>query len=406
MLYLNNIIHGIIIILFTINLAINLKELLEFYNSKFIAINSPFKSDAPRYENLYRAYCENNFQIINNLKLKPTIIIGFTIFSLLLIIFYGGMSIFNIEIINKIMGVKQLNGEIKLLFYKKHFNKLSSTNEYNIINSLRIYIGILFIYYLASIISTYTEYNKTEKLKNNYTNNIDEIVKNNIKCELYNYLIYKEDYEQNTEILSKYIKRNENSINELTHEQKIIEIVKIIFTYEISTGSSFHHKNRELSLRNKNNKDNNDICAEVSDCFFSSLSNIKNNEIFSDYDILESRDIISELINYDQYIMEELQIKYLSIRDIIHSASAKITRRKDYDMIGYKFSLAVISLLAIYFSLSAIYFFVFFELTIVNMFWFKFPMTVDTYYSIPRSRYIDNFIYVVFASLFLSIIIL
>jgi len=404
----NNIIYGTIIFLFISNLAININELLDFFSSKFISINSPFKSEAPRYENLYRSYCENNFYIINNLKLKHIIIMGFTIFSLLFIIFWYNFisnSFLPLLYSDKI----SLNGEIRLLFYEKTFNKIKSVVSYETIYYLQIYIFILFFYYLGTIISTYNEYNKNEKNINNSINTIDEIVKDNIKCELYNYLIYKEEYEQNTEILSKYIKRNKNSINALIREEKITEIMKILFTYEISTRESFHHKNKEMSLQNKENKDNNAICAAVSNCFFSSLSNSENNKIFSDYEILESRDIISELINHDQTIMEELRTRYISIKTIINSTSATITRKKDEDLNWYKSKLVFVNLTSVYYSLYAIIFFVFFELKYFNKLFNGHYVDIDVFNSSYSTRniyiYLRRFLWLVLI-LLISIIIL
>jgi len=404
----HNIIYGTIIFLFISNLAINMNELLVFFSSKFISINSPFKSEAPRYENLYRSYCENNFYIMNNLKLKHIIIMGFTIFSILFIIFwYNYISNLFIKLINT-YNIPQ-DGEIKLLFYEKTFNKIKSVASYDTINNLQMYIFILFFYYLGTIISTYNEYNKNEKNINESINTIDEIVKDNIKCELYNYLIYKEEYEQNTEILSKYIKRNENSINALIREEKITEILKILFTYEISTRASFHHKNKELSLQNKQNKDNNAICAAVSNCFFSSLSNSENNKIFSDYEILESRDIISELINHDQIIMEELRTRYLSIKTIINSTSATITRKKNEDLYPYKSKLIFVNLISVYYSLYAIIFFVFFESKKLNKDFNGYYVDIDlfnsSYTDTKNYSYLRIFLWVVLKLLIFIIIL-
>jgi len=235
----------------------------------------------------------------------------------------------------------------------------------------------MFIYYLVIIIISYYEYDVNDRKVIENIKDIDEIVKKNMKCELYKNLIHKDEYYQNIEILSKYIKRNELNINNLTEKDKIAEIGKILFTYEISTGESFFHNNIRLSLIDKDSKD---ICEEVSKCFFISLSNPNHNEIFSDFEILESRDVISELIKYDQNIMKELKDEYIMLKDRIHNHSANITKNKDYNNTYYKSHLIFVSLSSIYFSLLAITFFGLFEFNYLNQSINGYYLDIDSFY--------------------------
>jgi len=397
------VIHFVIILLFTAILVINITQLSTFYYSKFITITAHIKSNAPRYESLYTTYCGNSKYSINNLEINTNILLNFIIFFILFIIFH--FTYINALISYNFKKFHIMSSEIKLLGYDKYFNKsIKSKSEYSIVSWLWYYILLMFIYYLVIIIISYIEYNINEREIEKNMKSIDEIVKQNMKCELYNSIIHKEEYHQNIEILSKYIKRNENRINQLTDKDKIVEVVKILFTYEVSTGASFYHNNKKLSLKNK---DTTDICDDATKCFFISLSNTNTNEIFSDFDILESRDVISLLVNYDQKIMNKLKTEYLILKSNIESNSANITKNKDYYNTYYKAHLIGISFPSVYFSMSAIIFFGLFEFNGINKFFNSYYLNIDSLYIIYPFLYnIYKFIILLLVLGCISIIIL
>jgi len=399
----NSVIPFIIILLFTTIFVINIVQLSTFYYSKFITKTAHVKSNAPRYESLYDTYCGYSKYSINNLQINSNTLLNAIIFFILFIIF-NSTYILNLKSYY-LNNMHIIPNEIKLKGYDKYFNKsIKSKSEYSIVSWLWYYVLAMFIYYLLKIIITYIGYNTNEIDVQENMGGIDDIVKKNMKCDLYNSIIYKEGYDQDIEILSKYIKLNIKRINQLTDIDKIEEVGKILFTYEVSTGTSFFHNNKKLSLKNK---DNNDICNEVSKCFFVSLSNTNNNEIFTEFDMLESRDVIFQLINYDQHIMKELKTGYLMLKDNIERYSANITKNKDYYNTYYQSHLICINLLSVYFSMSAIIFFGLFEFTGINKLINSYYLDIDSFYIIyPLLSYINKFIKLILVLLAILIIIL
>jgi len=389
----------IIILLFTINLVINISHLYTFLYTKFIINTSPIKSQAPRYESLYLTHCENNIYGINT-QTNSRIYISFIIFAILSIIFFSNF--ISSFIYNIIKNKYQMKNEIKLLGYDKFFNKsIKSEKDYYVIYLLFIYIGVSFIYYGGVMSYESIGYNTTENDASYNIRSIDAIVEKNLKCDLYNILIDKDDYTPEINRLEKYI-TTENNINELTKTDKIEEINRILFTYTVSTELSFHHNNVKMALT----KDKSDTCSEVSKCFFVSLSNFRNNDIFPDYDVLKCREVISKMVNYNTESINEIKENYEKIRNDVNKHSRNITKNKDYNMMYYKFHLLFVSLSAILISILAIIFFVFFECSSLNTLINSYYIDIDTYFSNKHLIFIKNYLCVIFGILGVSIIIL
>lgn len=357
-LSISNIIYMIIILLFLINLIINLIHLLNFINSRFILNTSPIRSEAPRYDSLNYTFCEEKEYTISR------IYICFLVFTILFIIFFGN------TIANKLRGFnnnKMIN-EIEIFGYDKYFNmSIKSEREYNIINTLRLYILFSFIYYLSIILYSKFGWNKTESDVKENMDSIDNVVKENRICNLYNILI-KNDYTSPIEKLKSFVEKNSN-------EDKN----KLLFTYILSTDISFYHDNLKMSMyqdKEINTDNDTNICEKSSNCFFISLSNFKKNVIFPKFEDILDRERILEFIKSND---DEVKETYEKIREKINTYSYNITKNKDYNNMFYKFNLIFASIPAIILSLIAIIFFVFFEWTFLNIYKNGYYNDIDDY---------------------------
>jgi hypothetical protein len=362
----------IILILFLINLIINFIHLLNFINSRFILNTSPIRSDAPRYDSINYTYCDEKEYII------PRIYICFIVFSILVIIFFGN------TIVNKLRGFnnnKMIN-EIEIFGYDKYFNmSIKSETEYNIINTLRLYVLFSFLYYLFIILYSKFGWNKTESDVKENMDSIDKVVTANRICNLYNILI-KNDYISPIEKLKKYVENNSS-------EDKN----KLLFTYILSTDISFYHDNLKMSMyQDKEIDTDNDtnICEKSSNCFFISLSNFKKNLIFPKFEDILDRERILEIIESND---DEVKETYEKIRHEINTYSSNITKNKDYNTIFYKFNLIFASIPAIILSLIAIIFFVFFEWTFLNIYKNDYYNDIDDYLNDESITFIISIIY-------------
>lgn len=372
LLSISNIIYMIILILFLINLIINFIHLLNFINSRFILNTSPIRSDAPRYDSINYTYCDEKEYII------PRIYICFIVFSILVIIFFGN------TIVNKLRGFnnnKMIN-EIEIFGYDKYFNmSIKSETEYNIINTLRLYVLFSFLYYLFIILYSKFGWNKTESDVKENMDSIDKVVTANRICNLYNILI-KNDYISPIEKLKKYVENNSS-------EDKN----KLLFTYILSTDISFYHDNLKMSMyQDKEIDTDNDtnICEKSSNCFFISLSNFKKNLIFPKFEDILDRERILEIIESND---DEVKETYEKIRHEINTYSSNITKNKDYNTIFYKFNLIFASIPAIILSLIAIIFFVFFEWTFLNIYKNDYYNDIDDYLNDESITFIISIIY-------------
>jgi len=366
----------IIILLFLINLIINLIHLLNFINSRFILNTSPIRSEAPRYDSLNNTYCEEKEYTISR------IYICFLVFTILFIIFFGN------TIANKLRGFnnnKMIN-EIEIFGYDKYFNmSIKSETEYNIINTLRLYILFSFIYYLCIILYSNNGFNKTESDVKENMKLIDDIVRENRICELYNILI-KNDYKSPIYKLYEYVTKYPS-----------LDKTELLFTYILSTNVSFYHDNLKMSMyqddevdEDKNKDKNNNICEKSSNCFFISLSNFKKNLIFPKFEDILDRVRILENMDATE---NDVRANYEKIRENINTYSHNITKNKDYNTILYKFNLIFASIPAIILSLIAIIFFVFFEWTFLNVLINDYYNDIDDYLNDGTITFIISIIY-------------
>lgn len=371
-LSISNIIYMIIILLFLINLIINLIHLLNFINSRFILNTSPIRSEAPRYDSINYTFCDEKEYIISRTY------ICFIVFSILFIIFYGNTIVNNLRGFNN----NKMINEIEIFGYDKYFNmSIKSKTEYNIINTLRLYVLFSFLYYLSIIIYSNFGWNKTESDVKENMKLIDDIVKENRLCGLYNILI-KNDYKSPIAKLREHVKKSPN-----------LDKTKLLFTYILSTDISFYQDNLKMSMYQDEvpDEDNNkNICEKSSNCFFISLSNFKKNLIFPKFeDILDRAKIIEIIESNDNDVKEN----YEKIREKINTYSYNITKNKDYNTILYKFNLIFASIPAIILSLIAIIFFVFFEWTFLNILKNDYYNDIDDYLNDESITFIISIIY-------------
>jgi len=371
-LSISNIIYMIIILLFLINLIINFIHLLNFINSRFILNTSPIRSEAPRYDSINYTFCDEKEYIISRTY------ICFIVFSILFIIFYGNTIVNNLRGFNN----NKMINEIEIFGYDKYFNmSIKSKTEYNIINTLRLYVLFSFLYYLSIIIYSNFGWNKTESDVKENMKLIDDIVKENRLCGLYNILI-KNDYKSPIAKLREHVKKSPN-----------LDKTKLLFTYILSTDISFYQDNLKMSMYQDEvpDEDNNkNICEKSSNCFFISLSNFKKNLIFPKFeDILDRAKIIEIIESNDNDVKEN----YEKIREKINTYSYNITKNKDYNTILYKFNLIFASIPAIILSLIAIIFFVFFEWTFLNILKNDYYNDIDDYLNDESITFIISIIY-------------
>jgi len=362
----------IIILLFLINLIINFIHLLNFINSRFILNTSPIRSEAPRYDSINYTFCDEKEYIISRTY------ICFIVFSILFIIFYGNTIVNNLRGFNN----NKMINEIEIFGYDKYFNmSIKSKTEYNIINTLRLYVLFSFLYYLSIIIYSKFGWNKTESDVKENMKLIDDIVKENRLCGLYNILI-KNDYKSPIAKLREHVKKSPN-----------LDKTKLLFTYILSTDISFYQDNLKMSMYQDEvpDEDNNkNICEKSSNCFFISLSNFKKNLIFPKFeDILDRAKIIEIIESNDNDVKEN----YEKIREKINTYSYNITKNKDYNTILYKFNLIFASIPAIILSLIAIIFFVFFEWTFLNILKNDYYNDIDDYLNDESITFIISIIY-------------
>ena len=371
-LSISNIIYMIIILLFLINLIINFIHLLSFINSRFILNTSPIRSEAPRYDSINYTFCDEKEYIISRTY------ICFIVFSILFIIFYGNTIANNLRGFNN----NKMINEIEIFGYDKYFNmSIKSKTEYNIINTLRLYVLFSFLYYLSIIIYSNIGWNKTESDVKENMKLIDDIVKENRLCGLYNILI-KNDYKSPIAKLREHVSKSPN-----------LDKTKLLFTYILSTDISFYQDNFKMSMYQDEvpDEDNNkNICEKSSNCFFISLSNFKKNLIFPKFeDILDRAKIIEIIESNDNDVKEN----YEKIREKINTYSYNITKNKDYNTILYKFNLIFASIPAIILSLIAIIFFVFFEWTFLNILKNDYYNDIDDYLNDESITFIISIIY-------------
>jgi len=364
----------IILLLFLINLIINLIHLLNFINSRFILNTSPIRSEAPRYDSMNYSLCDEKEYMISR------IYICFIVFTILFIIFYGNTIANNLRGFNN----NKMINELEIFGYDKYFNmSIKSETEYNIINILRLYVLFSFIYYGCIIIYSNIGWNKTESDVKDNMKSIDNVVKKYRLCNLYNILI-KNDYNSPIDKLKTFVEKN-------SEEDKN----KLLFTYILSTDISFYHDNFKMSMyQDKEDKEDNDkntsICEKSSNCFFISLSNFKKNLIFPKFEDILDRARILEIIKSND---NEVKGTYDEIRGQINTYSHNIIKNKDYNTILYKFNLIFASIPAIILSLIAIIFFVFFEWTFLNVLKNGYYNDIDDYLNDESITFIISIIY-------------
>ena len=354
-----------IIILFMSIFLLNTSELLSFLISRYNMVSEPVMTKSPYNDSLYKRYCD--LSETNGIVVDWQIITWFAIYFILFIIFW-------LNYLADALSYVRIEKEIKLLIYSKYYNKdLTNKSDYNFLNYLSIYIlGML-------IILSYNTYNY---YKNN--NNVDKEVYVNMKSindefgeyilpDLYKILI-KEDGRSLKDKLQKYhdeieITDDKTKMHavfvEGNGEEAVKQRLRLMITYIVSYDSRFGM----VRIKSKPNEPTTDFIPPTHKCFYSLLTNYKQDALLPEYEDVENKFYFIEPYDYTNdavqnkeaagYQIEgsKLREKYNDIKNKLANYSRNINNYHDDNTIYYKIWLLFITMSGFLVSIFTLIFF-------------------------------------------------
>lgn len=356
----------LIILLFLGVFITHIFHMRNFIISRWNKYTASIKTDSPYNESLNITHC--NINNSGGIVYNDAVLTLFMIFTILFILFWY----------NYIIGFfskTTIANEIKILGYNKYYNKnITNKTEYSILNILSIYILITFIYYGYMIYDSYmgSNYNEIEIYKN--IKLIDQTIEDNINCKLYNKLTNVDNKGKPlNELLKVFFIANNDIVGKTGDADNIEKRLKIVITCVLATDISFVKINQE-----------NNICVDNTydlKCLYRKLYNIKNNQILPDYRDINLINVLanpSYLIksgdtDVDNALLKTLTVNenqlkaaYEKIQNNITSYSREITKNNEDNIFYYKIGLIFATFSSIIFSILAMLYFAFFELTMLN----------------------------------------
>jgi hypothetical protein len=356
----------LIIVLFFVILVIHLIHMGNFVTSRWNKYTSSIKTDSPYNESLNITHC--NINNSGDIVYNDMVLSLFAIFSILLVLFWY----------NYIVGLfsrTSIKNEIKIVGYNKYYNEgITNKAEYGIINMLSIYILITFLYYGYMVYDSYmgSNYNEIEIYKN--IKSIDEIIENNMICDLYNKITNEGTKGTSlNEVLKKFFSENLGIVGDKSQHDSIEKRLKVVITCVLATDISFAKINQE-----------NNICKDNTynlKCIYRRLYNIKNNKILPDYNDINlinvlanptyllkpgassSSETITESLNVNE---NELKAAYEKIQNNITNYSREINKNHGNNLFYYKIGLIFATISSLLFSVIAIVYFGLFEFMKLN----------------------------------------
>lgn len=338
-----------IILLFIIILIINVIEISKFISSRYKLLSLSSKENNPSFDSLNAQYCNYTSMFSEKDTVDYNNYIFVIIYGILLLLFWSN------TIINIPSQPLSTNfNEIKILFYKNYFNYdiyKKYNYEYSFINGLRIFILIAFVIHLYVLFKEFMGTNEEDMKIHDNVKIIDELIINNIDCDLI--MIHNPSK-------GKYITRDTLktylSKLPLARSVDVGKYVKICMTAIIINKNSNNAK--------KTIKDVQNIC-ENTKCIYSRLEN--NMEDIFPENIDKYIDLIRSAIKTGEYAeltpaqISELQTKYTDIRKKLVDSFNIIKSYKSSRVIYYKFILITSVLAGIFFATSGIAYFLIYD---------------------------------------------
>ena len=355
-----------IIILFITIFILNTSELLSFLISRYNMVSEPVMTKSPYNDSLYKRYCD--LYETNNLVIDWQIMTWFVIYLVLFIIFWFNYLVDALSYI-------RIEKEIKLLIYSKYYNDdLTNESEYNFLKYLSRYILAMLIILSYYTYNYYNNYNNVDTEVYGNMKSINEEFGNYIIPELYTILI-KEDGLPLKDKLKKY----HNEIVNLPPGKEKMDVLfgvgkgdeaveqrlKLMITYIVSYDSRFGM----VRIKSKPNEPTTDFIPDTHKCFYSLLTNYKQDALLPEYEDVENKFLFIEPYDYANDAVLNIEVdarkiegsklreKYNDIKNKLANYSRNINNYHDDNTIYYKIWLLFITMSGFLVSIFTLIFF-------------------------------------------------
>ena len=357
---------AVIIVLFISIFLLNTSELLSFLISRYNMVSEPVMTKSPYNDSLYKRYCD--LYETNNLVVDWQIMIWFVIYLVLFIIFW-----FNYLV--DALSYVRIEKEIKLLIYSKYYNDdLTNKSDYNFLKYLSRYILAMLIILLYYTYNYYKNYNNVDKEVYGNMKAINEEFGNYIIPELYKILI-KEDGLSLKDKLKKYYdietpKDGKTKMDVVfgtgTGHETVNQRLRLMITYIVSYDSRFGM----VRIKSKPNEPTTDFIPDTHKCFYSLLTNYKQDALLPEYEDVENKFYFIEPYDYTGFPPiqnievdarkingSKLREEYNNIKNKLVNYSRNINNYHDDNTIYYKIWLLFITMSGFLVSIFTLIFF-------------------------------------------------
>ena len=357
----------IIITLFIIIFLLNTSELLSFLISRYNMVSEPVMTKSPYNDSLYKRYCD--LSETNNLVVDWQIVTWFVIYFVLFIIFW-----FNY--LADALSYVRIEKEIKLLIYSKYYNDdLTNESDYNFLKYLSRYILAMLIILLYYTYNYYNNYNNIDKEVYGNMKSINEEFKEYIIPDLYKILIKEDGLSLKDKLKTYHNEIKTTGDKSKMHavfvkgegEEAVKQRLRLMITYIVSYDSRFGM----VRIKSKSNPNDptTDFIPPTHKCFYSLLTNYKQDALLPEYEDVENKFYFIEPYDYTNapvlnieaagYQIEgsKLREKYNDIKNKLANYSRNINNYHDDNTIYYKIWLLFITMSGFLVSIFTLIFF-------------------------------------------------